>query len=96
MTDFYIKFKLLMEYIIPVILIILVFILAFLALSIQYIKERRIENFFLNHGYKRKLFDVSSVGNGAFYGWVREDDNKRVDDRDLKGLKFKTIKERYK
>ena len=35
-------------------------------------------------------------GNGAFYGWVREDDNKRVDDRDLKGLKFKTIKERYK
>lgn len=95
MTDFYIKVRLLMEYIIPIILIILVFILAFLSLSVQYIKERRIENFFLKHGYKRKLFDVASVGDKAFYGWIRESDNKRVDDRDIKGLKFKTIKERY-
>ena len=50
-----------------------------------------------NHSsyHKRELFDVASVGNGAFYGWVRESDNKRVDDRNIKGLSFKQIKEKY-
>ena len=96
MTDFYIKFKLWMDYIIPIILIALIFIISFLAISVQYIKQKRVEKFFLKHGYKRKLFDVASVGDKSFYGWVRETDNKRVDDRDLRGLKFKTIKERYK
>ena len=96
MTDFYIKLKLWMDYIIPIILIALIFIISFLAISVQYIKQKRVEMFFLKHGYKRKLFDVASVGDKSFYGWVRETDNKRVDDRDLRGLKFKTIKERYK
>ena len=96
MTDFYIKFKLWMDYIIPIILIALIFIISFLAISVQYNKQKRVEKFFLKHGYKRKLFDVASVGDKSFYGWVRETDNKRVDDRDLRGLKFKTIKERYK
>lgn len=94
MTDFYIKFKLWMDYIIPIILIALIFIISFLAISVQYIKQKRVEKFFLKHGYKRKLFDVASVGDKSFYGWERED--KRVDDRYLRGLKFKTIKERYK
>ena len=95
MVDFYVKFKLWMEYLIPIILIVLIFVLSFLALSVQYIKQKRVENFFLKHGYKRKLFDVASVGGKSFYGWVREADNKRADDRDIKGLRFKTIKERY-
>ena len=96
MTAFCIKYAVWIDYIIPVILTIILFSLLFISILIEKIRQKRIISFFSKHGYKRKLFDVPSVGNGAFYGWVREDDNKRIDDRDLKGLKFKTIKERYK
>lgn len=96
MIDFYIKFKLAMEFLIPIFLISIIFIIAFISLSFKYIRETRIEKFFKKNGYKRELFDVPSFGDGAFYGWVRESDNKRVDDRDIKGWSLKQIKEKYK
>lgn len=96
MVDFYVKLKLYMEYIIPISIFIILFIIIFTTELIRKIKQKRIEKFFTKYGYQRKLFDVSSFGGRCFYGWIREADNKRVDDRDLKGLKFKTIKERYK
>ena len=96
MTDFYIKFKLWMEFIIPIVLIIGIFTISFIALSIKYFKEKKIEKFFKSHNYKRKLLGVPSFGNGGFYGWVRESDNKVVDDRDIIGMNLKMIKEKYK
>lgn len=96
MIDFYIKFKLAMEFLIPIFLISIIFIIAFISLSFEYIRETRIEKFFKKNGYKRELFGVPSFGNGEFYGWVRESDGKRVDDRDIKGWSLKQIKEKYK
>ena len=58
--------------------------------------DLRGKRIFKKNGYKRELFGVPSFGNGAFYGWVRESDNKRVDDRDIKGWSLKQIKEKYK
>lgn len=96
MADTYIKLKLYMEYIIPISIIIILFIITLTVELVRKMKQKRIEKFFTKCGYERKLFDVSSFGGRCFYGWVRETDNKRADDRDLRGLKFKTIKERYK
>lgn len=90
----YFKLKLFLAYIWFVILVIIGFIL-FIISIVARIKEIRIEKFFTSHGYERKLLDVPRFGNGAFYGWVRKSDNKIADDRDIKGLLFKEIKERY-
>lgn len=73
-------------------------LIIFLAIcyTVALIKEKRIEKFFVSHGYKRELFGVPSVGNGAFYGWVRESDNKMADDRDIRHLSLGEIKVKYK
>lgn len=94
--DTYFKFKMITEYIIPIVLFVAIFLIVVIVGVISGIKESRIEKFFLTHGYKRELFDVASVGNGAFYGWARESDGKRVDDRNIKGWSLKQIKEKYK
>lgn len=74
---------------------VILFIILLCAYLIAVIKEKRIEKFFLSHGYERKPLGVPRFGNGAFYGWVRKYDNKIADDRDIKGLSFQEIKERY-
>lgn len=90
----YFKLKLTLAYILFVILVIIGFIL-FICSVVARIKEIRIEKFFKSHGYERILVGVPSVGNGAFYGWGRDQDKKIVDDRDIRGLSLKEIKERY-
>lgn len=94
--DTYFKFKMLSEYIVPIALIIITIVALMFVFAISYIKEKRIKKFFKSNGYERKLFDVASFGNGAFYGWVRESDNTRVDDRDIKGWSLRQIKKKYK
>lgn len=93
--DTYFKLKMITEYIILIVFFVIIFLIINIASGISDIKESRIEKFFLTHGYKRKLFDVASVGDGVFYGWVRESDGKRVDDRNIKGWSLKQIKEKY-
>ena len=94
--EFYFKIRMFMDYVLPIAIFATVFIIIAICITISTIKERRIEKFFLSHEYKRELFGVPSFGGGAFYGWVRESDNTRVDDRDIKGWSFKKIKEKYK
>ena len=94
--EVYVKILIWMEYIIPIALSLAILLIAILSILIHFEKEKRIDKFFLSHGYERKLLDVPSVGGGAFYGWVRESDHKVVDDRDLTGLSLKEIKEKYK
>lgn len=91
----YFKFKMFMEYALPIALLIIVIIFIAICTTVSIIKANKIEKFFIKHGYKRELFGVPSFGNGAFYGWVRESDNKRVDDRDIRGWSLKQIKEKY-
>lgn len=98
----YFKFKLATEYIIP----ISIFALSVIVILIRYIKETiretRIKKFFVSHGYERALLDVASFGSGVYYGWIRQPDESKhitgnyVDDRELRGLPLKTIKEKYK
>ena len=93
--DNYFEFKMFTEYVIPITLFVIVIVFVIISTTISVIKAKRIEKFFIKHGYKRKLFDVPSFGNGAFYGWVRESDNKRIDDRDIRNWSLKQIKEKY-
>ncbi len=93
--DTYYKLKMFTEYIIPVALFAVIIIVALIWSIVSGIKESRIHKFFLSHGYERKLLGVPSFGDGAFYGWVRESDNKIVDDRNIRGWSLKRIKEKY-
>lgn len=94
----YFKFKLATEYIIP--FCIITFII--MVILVRSIKETRIKKFFVSHGYERILLDVASFGGDAYYGWIRQPDESKhitgnyVDDRELRGLPLKTIKEKYK
>lgn len=92
----YFKFKYYAEFVIPVVIFVLLAVMTIGGSIVTSIREKRIEKFFKKHGYKRELFDVASFGGGAFYGWVRKSDGKRVDDRDIRGLKVRQIKELYK
>jgi len=94
--DKYFELKLYLEYIIPIALLVILFVIIAIGIIIGTIRRKRINKFFLSHGYERKLLGVPSVGNGAFYGWVRESDHKRVDDRDIKNWSLKEIKKKYK
>lgn len=94
--DTYFKFKMYTEYIIPIALLVILFVVAVICVAIGSVKEKMINKFFLSHGYERKLLDVSSVGAKAFYGWVRESDYKVADDRNIKNLSLRQIKEKYK
>lgn len=93
--DIYFKLKMFMEYILPIAVVVIVFVIIFICSVIGTIKEKRINKFFILHGYERKLLGVSSVGAKAFYGWIRESDHKVVDDRDIRGWSLKQIKEKY-
>lgn len=58
-------------------------------------REKKITKFFKSHGYVRELLDVSSVGGHAFWGWIREDPRRVVDDRDLKHMSLRAIRKEY-
>lgn len=89
--ELYYKLKLIFI-IIPIAVSAIIFIILSIAFVVATIKEKMVEHFFISHGYKRELLGVPSVGNGAFYGWVRESDHKIADDRDIKCLSLKQIK----
>lgn len=94
--DTYFKFKMFYEYIIPIALFLVALLIVIVVSAISSMKEKRVNKFFISNGYKRELFDVASFGDVDFYGWVREYDNIRVDDRDIKGLSLRQIKKKYK
>lgn len=97
----YFKFKLATEYIIPVSIFTLFVIVTLIRVIKETIRETRIKKFFESHGYERTLLDVAGFGGDVYYGWVRQPDEskyitgKYVDDRELRGLPVKVIKEKY-
>lgn len=94
--DIYYKIKIFMDYILPFATFGVIILIIVIYETVSTIKENRIHKFFVSHGYERKLFGVPSFGDGTFYGWVRESDHKRVDNRDIRGLSLNKIKEKYK
>ena len=94
--DAYFKFKLILECIIPISLIVAAIVIGITVVVMSDIKEKRIEKFFLSNGYERKLLGVPLFGDGEYYGWVRESDNTIIDDRDIQGWSLRRIKKNYK
>ena len=98
----YFKFKLTTEYIIPLSIFALFVILTLIRVIKEIIRETRIKKFFESHGYERTLLGVAGFGGDVYYGWVRQPDESKhitgnyVDDRELRGLPVKVIKEKYK
>lgn len=98
----YFKFKLATEYIIPVSIFTLFVIVILIRGIKEIIRETIIKKFFESHGYERALLDVAGFGGDVYYGWIRHPDESKhitgnyVDDRELRGLSIKVIKEKYK
>mgnify|MGYP004671379471 FL=1 len=98
----YFKFKLATEYIIPLSIFALFVILTLIRGIKEIIRETRIKEFFVSHGYERTLIGVAGCGGDAYYGWIRYPDESKhitgnyVDDRELWELPIKVIKEKYK
>lgn len=98
----YFKFKLATEYIIPVSIFTLSVIVILIRGIKETIRETIIKKFFESHEYERTLLGVAGFGGDAYYGWIRQPDESKhitgnyVDDRELRGLPLKTIKEKYK
>ncbi len=72
----------------------LLFLIILAFVRIITIREKRIKNFFISHGYNRKLVDISLFGE-AHYIWKRESDGKVVDDLDIKNWSLRRIKKEY-
>lgn len=98
----YFKFKLATEYIIPVSIFTLIVMVVLVRGIKESIREYRIKKFFESNGYERTLLGVAGFGGDTYYGWIRQPDESKqiagnyVDDRELRGLSLKTIKEKYK
>lgn len=88
----YFKFKLAIEYIIPVSIFTLFVIVILIRCIKETIRETRI----------KKLLDVAGFGSDVYYEWFRYPDESKyitgncVDDRELIGLLIKVIKKKYK
>lgn len=94
--DSYFKVKYFLDYALPAAVLLLSLIIWIACVIYSTSREKKIHKFFTSHGYKRKLLDVPSVGDGAFYGWIRDTDRTVVDDRDIAGMSLKSIKKKYK
>lgn len=98
----YFKFKLATEYIIPLSIFTLIVMVVLVRGIKESIREYRIKKFFESNGYERTLLGVAGFGGDTYYGWIRQPDESKqiagqyVDDRELRGLSLKTIKEKYK
>lgn len=82
---------------IPLVIFGLILVVGVIWLIWNSIKEMIVNRFFTKHGYERKLLDVASFGGKCFYGWVRERNGKVTvaDDRVIKHMSYKEIKEHY-
>lgn len=94
--ELYFKLKLISDFLLPFIIFAIIIIITFIKLMFDNIRCKRIENFFNNNGYERRLFSVSSVGGICHYGWRREADGRSVWEKDLKGMTVRQIKRKYK
>lgn len=90
MLDIYIKFKLLTIVISAALLAGA--ICAVVAVSVyRSAKLSRKIKLLKTSGFERYISGVPSFGGGAFYGWKNEQTGKRIDERDLKAMKYNDL-----
>ena len=71
---------------------VLVIIILLVSAAVQDIRWNRKIKLLEKNGFVKYLRGVPSVGNGAFYGWKRETDGKRIDDTYIKSRSYKELK----
>ncbi len=96
MLETWAAFKLWVDYLIPLMLFIGIVLVFVMVCTLQSFRWNRKIRWLTKHGFERYLVGVPSVGNGAFYGWKNEKTAKRIDERDVKRLKFKLLVERMR
>ena len=93
MLDTYLKLKIIIEYIIPAILL-LVFVGIVMYINAKAairLREGTKKKLLKKNGFKRDVYDVPSVGGGAYYGWGKGD--KYIKERDFGDYTVKELKE---
>lgn len=71
---------------------VLVIIILLVSAIIQNIHWNRKIKLLEKSGFVKYLRGVPSIGDGAFYGWKRESDGRRIDDIVIKSLRYKKLK----
>jgi len=71
---------------------VLVIIILLVSATIQNICWNRKIKLLEKNGFVKYLRGVSSIGDGAFYGWKRESDGRRINDIVIKSLQYKRLK----
>lgn len=94
MLELWALLKVWTEYIIPIAIFILIMLTVFLHILIDLFKYNRKVKFLKKNGYTRYLVGVPSFGNGAFYGWKNDENNKRIDEREMEHLSYKQFVEK--
>ena len=94
MLEYWITLIIWMEYIVPVIIIAL--LLGFIC-TVCYkdsVQQKRKIKLLLSNGFERFLKDVPAFGNGAFYAWKNERLCMCIDERDLKHMTYRELRNR--
>lgn len=91
MTEFWVKFMVWTEYIIPIIIFGVLLLIFIIHECIKSFKWNRKIKWLKNNGYERYLSGVPSFGNGAFYSWKNEHTGKRIDERNLKWMSYNDL-----
>lgn len=82
-----------LEYIIPIVIVVLIFAFCFIVEVKNRIKWNRKIKLLKKLGYERYLAGVASVGDGEWYGWVNDKAGKSFLERDIKKWTYRQLKE---
>ena len=88
--DKYFTFKFYTEFVIPITIGVIIFVIWLIATIISSVKWNRKISLLEKKGYERYLYDVASVGNGEFYAWRKN--NHRITEREMKCIDYKELK----
>lgn len=95
MLELWLKLKILFDYIIPLCIfgiIILLFLIYIIYIYIKSIIWNKKIKLLRKNGYERYLINVSSCGNGAWYGWQYNNYEYKITEKDLDEISYQNLK----
>lgn len=99
MLNLWLELKILFDYIIPLSLFGIIFLLFIIFLIHTFIQsiiwDKKIKLLQKNE-YKRYLIDVPSYGNGAWYGWQKDNYKYKISEKELEKISYSTLKKELK
>ena len=88
--DKYFTFKFYTEFVIPIVIVGILFTIWLILTVVNSMKWNRKIALLKKYGYERYLHGVASVGNGAFYAWRKH--NHSVTEREINHMTCKELK----